>query len=681
MKSLSTVARTDEAKQKLKGSNCHSYTKAYYVDDNGVDQLLDDLTYPIKIKKYSEPPKYANVAYNPAAAECEFHVINKGGIYSPKNTDSDLNDVLVRDRVVKFYDGKYLQSLTTESSKSINLATAYLFYTKFTLNSGGSVSTINIDRSNTAGNADIYFTDWFPYYDAHKYGSVNYSPDAYCLFKIDRENQFAEKFTKFVINANSTKGTIWYKVGNDENEMKATGISSGWISGGSLVNGDATITINKERGRYLWVAVIYEIFDLSTDVQINSLTFYYQEHIEWTLLGTFLLDDPGFPDEQSPKISVIKCNGRNAYKKALETKQNIEDLSAGVSLDALIKTLCDLGGITYTSTSIDSLSSYGNRTLDVGYGDEESIDVIFEDIMTIIGKDYRMRIDDQNVMYVEARPTGYLADWVFSFKRYKQANQKFVGNKQLQRFGIVTNQKVLGALEELSEDTFLSGGAHTATWSGNAMAKYWIITVNAGDGYIDSVKFNPTSAVYTLLGSLINVTVKTWGCKYSSGEPTYMGEAANVDNIEANNGFRSRTINPLMISNAECKSTAEDKISEFGVPAYDIDLTSNYLNMLVEMNDQVVFLSEDTLEDSLFEVKGIEYVINSEVDKRSMFKLTDTGRNWSDQGAIVWDRNLYGNSTTWKLDVGIFYDSKYPIGSTQSEILALTTYHNNTDFN
>jgi hypothetical protein len=295
--------------------------------------------------------------------------------------------------------------------------------------------------------------------------------------------------------------------------------------------------------------------------------------------------------------------------------------------------------------------------------------MVIEDIMTIIGKDYRMRIDDSNVLFVEARPTGYLADWVFSYKRYREAKQQFVGDKQLQRFGIVTSQGVLGALEELSSDTFLAGGEQTASWVDTAMAKYWTYTNNgASDAEITAVAMNPTSVVYTLGGSVFNITIKTYGCKYTSGEPTYKGEAANIDNIDNKEGFRSRTINPLMISNAECKSTAEDKITEFGTPSYNVTIVNNYLNMLVEMNDQVTYISEDAFEDSLYEVKGIEYVMNSEVDKRSIFKLTDTGRNWSDEGAIVWDRNLYGNSTTWQLDRGFYLDSSYAIGATAAEI-------------
>jgi hypothetical protein len=359
LKSLSTDNRTDEAKQKLKGSSCYSYTRVYYVDDNGDDQFIEDVTYPIRIRKYAEPPKFANVAYNPAAAEVNFQVINKNGVYSPKNSDSALSGVLVRDRVFKFYDGKYLQSLTTESSQVINLDEATLYFTQFGRDSAAAIESITLDRNNTVGTVDSHFTDWFPVYGSFNYDGDDYAPDGYALWKIDREFSHAEKFTKFIITANSTDGTIWYKLGNDEDEMNSTGTSTGWIEGGSLSVGDTTITINAENARFLWIVVIFETWDWSDSISISGLTFYYQSHIEWTLLGTFLLDDPGFGDRQSPEISMISCSGRNVYKKALETKQNIEDVD-GVALDQIIKDLCDIVGINYTATSIADLSGYGN---------------------------------------------------------------------------------------------------------------------------------------------------------------------------------------------------------------------------------------------------------------------------------------------------------------------------------
>ena len=91
---------------------------------------------PINIKKLGSPPKYANTNYTPATAECSFTVLNKSGIYSPKNTNSAYNDILKRDRIFKFYDGKKID-LSDETDENISLVNSYLFYTKVNNDSSG----------------------------------------------------------------------------------------------------------------------------------------------------------------------------------------------------------------------------------------------------------------------------------------------------------------------------------------------------------------------------------------------------------------------------------------------------------------------------------------------------------------------------------------------------------------
>ncbi len=681
MKDLSTAEKTADYIYRLRQSQGHSFTKAEYTDDTGADIVISDLQYPISIVKKGKKPKYANINYTPAAATCSFGVINKDGIYSPKNTGSSFNEVFKRDRVVKFYDGKYNPTGDTATSESLDLTTSDHFH-YFTKVSG---SNVGLDISNTGGNTDDYFSDIItPKYDSETYDDSTYSPEGYVVFKKTLGATLEWTITQLSVTCNNTNGTIYYRFGNSETEMKGAGNSTGWTNAGSTANGTSTIAIaNKTGFTRIYIAVIFETGLWGSGMEVSDVSITYQNHIEWVILGTFYLDDPDIEDHQSPKISTLNVTGRNAWKKALETRLNIEDLTSqsagGMSIDDLIKDLADKANISYGASTIADLSSYGNRTLTSGYDKEEKIEKVIEDIMQIIGKDYRMYIGDDNLLYVTARPSTYSADIVFNFRRYIDARQRFVSDTQLQRFGITDKQGVLTAAQNLASATYSTTGTKTLSWSGNAIAKYVQYTVNSGDAVISSVDMKNESADVVITGTSIDISIAIWGCKYSSGAPTYQGESVNWANLDSGDGVTSRVVNPLVISDAECETISDNFIADYGLPDYNVDLKDSYINALVEINDIAMFVSDDFFEDGLYSVIGITYTMDSEVSKNATFFLQDTGLNFSDQGSFLYDRDFYDTTVTAiDYDIGNIYDANYAIGASASEI-GTSQYYSDVD--
>jgi len=678
-KSASTARRTSLIKLGLKASQGHSFTRVTYIDDNSVEQNFNDAKYPITITKRGKPPIYANTNYNPAAADAQFSVINKNGVYSPKNTASGLSGIFVRDRVFKFYDGKRLEELSsTVQTVNFDMTSAHTFYTT---ESGGSII---LDESNSDGNSDDYFQDLFAlYYDASTYDSGTYTPAGYFVATIDRSFSHIERWNSFTVNCASIGHAVYYRTGIEQEEMEFSKTSASWTLAGYTTGGSDTFTINVERSAVIQIAVIYDGITWAEDVTTTA-SLSLQSYVEWILLGSFFLDDPDFRDRPGAKISVTNVTGRNAWKRALETKINLQSVN-GSYLDDVIKEVCDQANISYTASSIADLSSFGARNLTDGYGDQVDVSEIFEDINDIIGATYRMYISDENVLFVTLRGTSYLTDTVLNFKNYLTADQGNQSDKQIQRITFFSSKQVLDETIILGSNTFYTAGDHEISWANDAIAKYWETptdSVGGGGLTITNVEFDDSNkkAIFTLTGTgSLTITVK--GNEFSSTVPDYYGEAVNVTNMENNNGRRFQVENKLLKSMTEAKAASEAKRDEFGTPDFNVKVLTSYLHPLEEINDQSLWVSEDLFDDSIFQIISIEHIIQSEVSKKTQFELLDTGRKFTDQGAIVWNRDYFGTAPAWQFDTGIFYDSKYRIGVTRAEILAQTTYKRNVDFN
>ena len=293
--------------------------------------------------------------------------------------------------------------------------------------------------------------------------------------------------------------------------------------------------------------------------------------------------------------------------------------------------------------------------------------------MQIIGNDYRMWMDENNILYVTQKRSDYAVDIVYNYKHYIKAMESNQSDRQLQRVTVFNEQEVIDETTTLGSDTFTTDGDHEISWSNDAIAKYWEKTINSGNLDITAVEFDDANkkAIFTLSGAgSITITVK--GCEFSTSVPAYYGEAADVDNLENNNGNRNQLINELIISMAEAQAVAERHIEDFGTPVFDVDITYAFLDSLTQASDQALVVSEDLFYNQIFQVISIKYKIESETEKFAEFELYDTGRTFYD---VIYDLDYFEDiGFDWQYDIGLIYDSDYRIGVTRAEILAQKTY-------
>lgn len=669
MRELSTQDLTEALRYKVKSSQCYSFTKITYIDDDGVERILDDVAYPVRISDAGEPPKYASVNQLPAAATVDFTVINKRGRYSTQNLESDLRDVLVRDRVVKIYDAKFLQDQIIDETVAANLSDAFLYYFKVATDGG-----LDLDIANAEGNYFQHFSDFFT---GGEYTSdpPTYAPDGYIVYTFDRADAFAETFLQLNVTCNDTRGRIYYRRGNDIDEMTHSRTSAGWTYVGATANGTVSQTISIDRARYIQVAVLSDTGDWGSGFKVTAISLEVQAHLEWMLLGSFFLDDPEFTDNYIPQLSTIKVSGRNAWKRALENKINVPDLSGGTYLDDLVRLLADRGNIDYTADSIADLTAFGARTLTTGYGATVKISEVFEDVMVIIGRTYRMSVDENNVLYVQPRNQSYIADFVANYRRYVKATHGEIGDKKAQRVTVYNRKLSLDPEVLLASQDITAPGTYVLSWSGKTLANRFEISNNSGgdEATVDSIEFDiggTSTATLVVSGdNPVDVTLVIYGSRFADDSPEYLGEAANAENMRHRNGLSFEIENPLLISDAEAKRVAEDISSEFGNRIYDITVEYGLLDPMPEINDIGLVVSESLFIDTIFELIGIEYKLQSEVDKKVVFKMRDTGRRISDVAEMIYDHTFFDHAKLHlQFDKGLIFDSSFRIGITAREI-------------
>jgi hypothetical protein len=527
-------------------------------------------------------------------------------------------------------------------------------------------------KPTAAGGTIQHFTDLFvPLYDSETYDDSTYTPDAYMVQTHDTGVDGGQLITKFDITANNAIGALYYRLFDDPGE-KDDSISADWTAAGNIENGTKTVTINSDQYRFLQVAVLYDGIAWGDDLRITDVTVYYQSYMEWVYYSVYYLDTPNYTDPPDPLVPRVICKGRDAYKRAIGTEINLPDLSGGGALqaDELIKQICDNVGIKYTSSSIDDLSAFGDITWSSGYGDIVRVDDVFENIMQKInptGYQMYMQYDsgeDDNILFVKLKPDGLTLDGSFSYNNYINISGSNKNSDRIvQRYTVISNQQVVAAEETLDSTAYTTTGAKVQSWVGNAI--YKTISIDKPDDItITNLVVNPTSIGFTISAITGTVTVTVKGNKWDSTEPTYQGEAINLDNMIAGKGTTTRVINPLLISDAECKTVAESFITEFATPAYEANSVNfPYINLLTEINDVEALYRRYINDDNAYFVSRIIHTWSrgDNPTENTTYNLEDTGTNLSDIYNFTYD-----DSPVEVYDKGFIYDQKLPKGGSDT---------------
>lgn len=665
VRSASTSELTEAIRAKLISSECKADLRLEYYEGGAWKSLMNDLDGATGVdwKKSAKLYQYANFALTPEVSSIGFTLLNPSGKYS-EGSGTIYENVIDLDTKIRLLAG-YRMDSGIESSETLPLNSAlysFNFYTKY---SGG---IIILDSINSGALTEKYMQDKFNLYDALNYDGGYYSPSAITVQIFD--NSGYRDVTKFTVTANNSYGKVYYKAAYD-----IDGDNFGeWTYAGATINGAKDFTVSNSNGeRYFLIMIMYDGINWSMDLQISQIDVYSENNIEWIYRDVFYLDTPSFTDPKAPSMPTVKCSGRDIWKRAIETDINLHDMTAGVTLDDLIKLICDKIGIGYSATSIADLSGFAARTLSSGLGEIQKADEVLGYIMAIInqtGFAYNMYLEydsvaDENILFVQPAPTAYAADFVFNFRYYDSLGDKRKNyDKYLMRFTAITDEKAPTDERQLATANYNTVGTKTLSWAGDAEYKRYTVVVNSGDAVVALTDMNPTSLVFAITGTAIDVTITAYGCKWASGAPYYEGEYLAHDSVVAKRGLTYKHINPLILTDAEAKAISKGFIEKYGSPINEAnDLKYPYLNLLLEQNDMTLLWSRFVFVDDLYYVTGIDYhwdISESPADT-TIFALDDSGINFSDLGNYIYDALL-------DYDIGYVYDMILGPAATDSEI-------------
>lgn len=511
-----------------------------------------------------------------------------------------------------------------------------------------------------------------------------YTPDAYTVQTYDSASPGYEDFTKFTITANNAIGDVYYR-SFDFEATAATSEFSDWTSAGKLENGTKTVDFTDiENDRFIQIAVLYDGIAWGDGHIISDITVYISSNIDWIYKSVYYLDNPSFDDPASPTIPRVFCKGRDIWKRALSTDINIDDYSVTtISPTNFIKTIADKCKIPYTATSIANITGFTNINWGDGFSDIKKGNNAFEFIMQKINPDgYQMypkydETEDENVLFVTLKPNVLEGEGAFSYKNYINiGNNRQNSDKMLQRYTVITDSQVVDAEEQLDQESISATGDTVFSWSGGA--EYKRFEADLPDNIAGTVVVTPTGATLSVTSITGTVVVTLYGNKWKTTAPTYEGEAINFNNQINGKGNTTRTINPLMTSDTECKDVAESFITSFASPVQEAQgLRWPYINLLPEINDVYMLWRRFIFVDNLYFItKASHHWDRGTIpNENTMFNLDDSGRNFSEASAFVYD----DEPTPMKYDVGFIYDMgiSTPL-STDQEIDDATTIVRNT---
>jgi hypothetical protein len=686
MREASTTALTGEIQNLLISPHCRS-ALTLEVFKNGAYQVIDDLDADkgVDWTESGKKLKYANFALTPLAGTVRFNVNNFNGKYSTGSGAVE-EDYFDNDDKIRLSAGYFLNSPKDEETTTLNLndilgtvARSYFFRMEY---NGG---VVDLTASNN-GTLTHFKDDFLPLYDSETYDDSTYTPCAYTVQTYDSGGNEYSIVTGFSVTSNSTNGKIYYRpVGSTQGITESQ--LTDWTFLSNTTNGTVSVSSLSSTKRYFQIAVVYDGISYSDPDAVSQIDVTIQSNIEFIYKSVYYLDTPSFDDPPAPRIAKVFCNGRTSFKRAINSDINVPDMSSSTKTpDELIKFVCDQVGIPYTAASIPSITGFSNINWADGLTDITKADKVLDKIMEKINTDnYKMweqydENEDENILYVQKQEiTDLEADGAFSYQNYVNIGSSRKNNdKALQRLTIITDEQVVSAEEQLDQETITTTGDTVFSWTG--AAQYKRFEADLPNNIRGTVVVTPTSATLTVTEITGAVVVTLYGNKWDSTAPTYEGEAISFNNQIDGKGVTSRSVNPFLTSDAECKTVAESFITGFEVPIQEAQgLRWPYLNLLPEINDVYLLWRRFFFDDNLYFVTKISHRWNNSNNPRqsTSFNLDDSGRNFSETSEFIYD----DEPIPMKYDVGFLYDMGISTPqSTEAEVEAASIIINNVDF-
>lgn len=653
MREASTVSKTEKIINLLIGSNLKTQLKLEW-DNDGTWERIEDLDEKKGVgwSKSAKKYKYAAPTLTPKASQISFNILNRSGKYSV-GSGTSVEGIFDLDTRVRLQAGYIVDDDT--QSRTDTITADILHHLKDT--SG----TLNIDGSNYIAN-DSYFTDLFQTKGDVTYATSNkYTGTAFAIYTRDFEGLNFYSCKSFSITANSDKFSVYFR----EVQSKAMAengltLSTNWTLAGSSVNGVFNQVVNT-KFRFFQVAVYVDnVPSWDSDIEITNVSFTYDTFIEWVYFDVFYLDTPKFTDPQAPQMPTIKCSGRDAYKKIIETDMQLADVNT-LFLDDILKTILTRANVSFNATSIADLSSFGARTLTSGFDDTVSAEQILEKIMQIItqgtGDRFQMFLEyddtlEDNIFHLISKPNLLQTDFVFNYKHYTGiGDTRRNYDKMLSRVTIASGTLKIDERQQLDTQAVTVDSVYVLSWIGNAIYLEFETDLDIGTAVFNITAQTPTSISFSVTNFSTSFTIIVYGSRFDTA-PTFYGEWNNINNGLNSRGLTAKIKNELLNSDDEAFEMANGLMTDFALPVLETNsLQYPYAQLMLEINDMTLLWARFIFNDDLRYITGIKYQWSASQDSTT-FNLDDSGLNFSDVSTFIYDETA-GDLTYEK---GFVYD-------------------------
>jgi hypothetical protein len=639
--------------ERLKSSRCDVWAFVYRWNGSTWDEIQDiDSKAGVNWNKNSLKKKFANYAFMPEPSTISFTVNNENGKYSEGSGTAS--------------EGWF------DNDTKVKLLAGYIHNEPYTTES----SIIPVGSFTDGGDGYYYYQ-----------------------YQIDRKH----KYFKELVLTYTNDITLQYRVFNSEihkdyyddwttiEEVAETGRLVD-DSGGALTDGSgflidtATDTVNIENN-YEYIQMRIPSADLT---DLTSVTITLNDYFVDLYTDVYYLDTPEFTEPNDPAIPKVKCKGRDSAKYLINSELQPWDYT-GDTLTEMIKRVLDQNGVKYTASSISNFTTIATRDNDVNITQPKQSTWLLERFLQIgtlegahnVYIDYDS-VEDDNVFYVQPKPTALIADYVLDYRNYQSiGSRKKNYDKLLKRITVQTENQSSEPEESKYTNTFASDQTALKVALGSDLNFFHRVEVS-GAGSLDAIEIEndyDLTQTYAHLTITAPLTITIYGCSWSgtpATPPNWSGEGISAQNATFKKGNDVKIENPFLNSSTEARTIAQFLTGENGTP---IDEATNivypYNNLFLQINDMVMLWSRYVFLDDLRYITGINYSwkLDNGIKHSSVFNCSDSGKDFYDNYNFTYDEDglIYEQGLIW--DMGISTPQ-----STDAEIDSATNIVNNVSF-
>lgn len=667
MNTASTPEKQYAINQYLLGANCKMHVVLEWWDDvASVWRGLNDLDTRVGVDwtQGGRRDVFARFNTTPQASAINFQVVNTGGKYSEGSGVSD--GVLVPDRLIRLRAGYRLpgNANTTMWMLTPNVD-AEFYYTKYL---GGKVV---VDLVNSGGAPLVHVPTLFATnYDGVNYDAANYSALGYWTGLLDVYDGRVRSVLIVVVDG-SPGLRVYYRRLNDDPGVVPP-IPTPWTPMGmTTVDGVTAYPVVDTGERYIQVLVVFDGVDYSSE--LRSVGCNVADEVEYIATQAFRLDTIRFPEPPAPLIPRVVCSGRDIYKRAVDNEVNIQDLSGGVYLGALIKQICDAVGLTYAADSVDALTEFLPRVFATGFAGVKKVDDIFALILQILNKSgqakqkmyvaWNAALEDA-ALYVKPRTADYASAFCMSYKYYKDLGTRGkTYDKVMSRLTLYAPGTSVAAETSLGTLAITGAGDFTIAYASGTYFLRLRELARTGSLTLTWKAQTASSLTVTATGTG-TASLAVYGCLVTG--TTVIGECLNVENLLAGRGQTFKSENALLRDAAEAADSTKGFLEDYGNPVNLANqLVYPYANVIPENNDLVLLVSRYNFDSNLYRVTNCKHHWDIARDDSS-FNLEDSGLNFNDVGGGYYDTPFM------YYDKGMVYDWTFGPFATPAQITANT---------